>query len=105
MGTPGHTRPVPPLHLVLPSVPALLLQQWSLWSLWLQQLSQWSLPMFMLSLSTTLTPTPWLPPLLALWRLWDPPSRKYSELTEVTIPSPSGSQDRVMLPARLTSRD
>merc|ERR1712048_1002253 len=115
MGTPGHTRPVPPLHLVLPSVPALLLQQWSLWSLWLQQLSQWSLPMFMLSLSTTLstlstpptqspslTPTPWLPPLLVLWRLWDPPSRKYSELTEVTIPSPSGSQDRVMLPARLS---
>merc|ERR1712102_115936 len=28
-----------------------------------------------------------------LWRLWDPPSRKYSELTEVTIPSPSGNPD------------
>merc|ERR1712079_33088 len=115
--TPGRTRPVPPRHLALLSVPALLLQR-SLWSLWLQQSSQWSLPMFMLSPSTTLstlstpptqspslTPTLWLPPLFDLWRLWDLPSRKYSELTEVTIRSPSGSQDRVMLPARLTCQD
>merc|ERR1712186_195912 len=55
--------------------------------------------------SPSLSPTLWLPPLLDLWRLWDVPSRKYSELTEVTIRSPSGSQDRVMLPARLTCQD
>merc|ERR1711920_3162 len=112
--TPGPTRPVPPRHPGLLSVPALLLQ-WSLWSPWLQQSSQWSLPMFMLSLSTTLsstlcstlstpptqspslTPTLLLPLLPELWRLWDQPSRKYSELTEATIPSPSGNPDRVML--------
>merc|ERR1711953_252109 len=48
------------------------------------------------------TPTLWLPPLSDLWKQWAPPSRKYLELTEVTILSLLENLDREMLPARVS---